>query len=73
MELHYTIPNMRQLRHELQTVLEAHSASNGIDDARAIRDAFVCLIKEMQDEGYTTEHIEMLVALAMDLNTAKGD
>ncbi len=73
MHLHYHVPNMSQLRRELLAVIEAHSASNGIDDARALRDVFMCLVKEVRDGGYTPEHIEMLVTLAEDLEATKGN
>lgn len=73
MQLHYCVPSMSQLRRELLAVVEAHSASNGIDDARALRDVFVCLVKEVRDEGHTAEHLEMLVTLAADLEATKGN
>lgn len=73
MQLHYRVPSMSQVRRELQAVVEAHSASNGIEDARALRDVFVCLVKEVRDEGYTAEHLEMLVTLAADLEATKGN
>lgn len=73
MQLSYHIPNMSQLRRELRAVVEAHSASNGIDDARALRDVFVCLVQEVRDEGYTAEHLEMLVTLAANLEATKGN
>lgn len=73
MQLSYDVPNMSQLRRELQAVIEAHSASNGIEDVRALRDVFICLVKEVRDEGYTAEHLEMLVRLAAELEVIKGN
>lgn len=74
MHLQYRVPNMSLLRRELLAFVEAHSASNGIDGARALRDLFVCLTQEMRvDGGYTTEHLEMLVRLAAELEVIKGN
>lgn len=74
MILHYNIPSMGQLRRELLTVVEAHSSSNGIDDERALRDVFMCLVREMRiDGGYSADQLGMLLILAMELETTKGE
>lgn len=74
MNLNYNIPSMGQLRRELLTVIEAHSASNGINDERALRDVFMCLVREMQvDGGYSADQLGMLLTLIMELETTKGE
>lgn len=71
MKFHYAIPNLGQLRRELLAVVEAHSASNGIDDERAWRDLFICLVQELCAEGYSRQHLEMLTLMASELTAER--
>lgn len=73
MRLSYHIQSMGELRRDLLTVIEAHSASTGTESSRALRDAFICLVKELEDEGYCAEQIGMLATLAGELEAIGGD
>ena len=67
MILYYDLPSFNQLRRDVMTIAEAHSASTGVRDERALRDLFVCLVQELRAEGYSRQHLEMLTLMAGEL------
>lgn len=72
MKLLYPIQSMCELRRDLLTVVEAHAASTGTEAGRALCDAFICLVKELQDDGYHADQIAVLANVACELEASGG-
>ena len=71
MKLRYDVPSFKQLRRDVLAIAEAHSASTGVREERALRDLLVCLVQELCAEGYTRQHLEMLTLMAGELTAER--